>query len=233
MAIWKIALVTCGGIGRDKMEGNMSEITANQFTRYRVFYTPAGAAAQIGIRLDDGSREDNASIAGYLVFWERPIERLPEDEQSPDSGYIVKNMLVSRANSVLDLLHRQIDLLKRPMVISCAVDGSGTLRTWLGTTSSSERNEIEPFFTNFPSISFLNPDTVNRDWEGTVEIHGSNFDSGSFAFFDGMNPKTIYKSDSLLEVEVKKDITGTTGTKKVKVHTGSGSLSNEVDFVVK
>jgi hypothetical protein len=207
----------------------MSNDTDNRFTRYHVFYNPAGPASQIVIRLDDGSRGD---IAGYLLFWERPVERLPEDEHSEVSGYIVKHMLVSRADSVLDLLHRQIDLLKRPMVISCAVDHSGTLRTWLVTTSSSEGNEIDTSFRNLPSISSLNPDTVKRDWEGTVEIHGSNFDSGSFAFFDGVIPKTNYKSDSLLEAEVEKNITGTTGTKKVKVHTGSGSLSNEVNFVV-
>lgn len=207
----------------------MSNDTDNRFTRYHVFYNPAGPASQIVVRLDDGSRRD---IAGYLLFWERPVERLPEDEQSEVSGYIVKHMPVSRADSVLDLLHRQIDLLKRPMVISCAVDHSGTLRTWLVTTSPAEGNEIDTSFRNLPSISFLNPDTVKRDWEGTVEIHGSNFDSGSFAFFDGVIPKTNYKSDSLLEAELKKNITGTTGTKKVKVHTGSGSLSNEVNFVV-
>jgi hypothetical protein len=210
----------------------MSNDANNRFTHYQVFYTPAGPAAQIGIRLDDGSRGNEEYIAGYLLFWDRPVERLPADDHSP-SGYIVKHMLVSRADSVLDLLHRQIDVFKRPMVISCAVDHSGTLRTWLGTTSSSKRDEIEPFFSNLPTISFLNPATVDRDWEGTVEIHGSNFDRGSFAFFDGVILKTTYKSDSLLEVEVKKNITGTAGTKKVKVHTGSGSLSNEVNFVVK
>src|SRR6185295_10815232 len=114
----------------------MSKDSTNKFTHYHVFYPPHGGAAQIGIRLEDGSRGDKEYIAGYLVFWDRLVERLPEDEQSPASGYIVKNMQVSRAESVLDLLHRQIDLLKRPMVISCAVDASETLRTWLGTTSS-------------------------------------------------------------------------------------------------
>ena len=85
---------------------------------------------------------------------------------------------------------------------------------------------------HLPTISFLDPSTVRRDWEGTVNIHGSNFDNGSFAFFDAKNPKTTFKSTSLLEVEVKRDITGTAGTKKVKVHTGAGDLSNEVDFNV-
>ena len=83
-----------------------------------------------------------------------------------------------------------------------------------------------------PTISFLNPKTVARDWEGTVEIHGSNFDNGSVVFFGGKTLLATFKSASLLEVEVKKDITGTAGTKKVKVHTAAGDLSNEVDFYV-
>lgn len=208
----------------------MSNDQANKFTHYHISYPPGRRGVEIGIRLDDGSRE---YIAGYLLFWNRPVEFLPEDEVSPVSHYVVKNMPVSLAESVLDLLHRQIDLLKRPMLISGASDVTGTVRTWLGTTLSSESGEIDPFFLNWPSISFLEPNTVKRDWEGTVEIHGSNFDRGSFALFDGVVPKTIYKSDSLLEAEVKKNITGSAGTKKVKVHTGAGSLSNEVDFVVK
>jgi hypothetical protein len=83
-----------------------------------------------------------------------------------------------------------------------------------------------------PIIAFLVPSNVKRGWEGIVKIHGNDFDSGSFALFDGAVPKTDFKSVGLLEADVKNDITKSTGTKKVKVHTGGGDVSNEVDFLV-
>jgi hypothetical protein len=66
-----------------------------------------------------------------------------------------------------------------------------------------------------------------------VKIHGSGFDDGSFALFDGAVPRTNYRNEALLEAEVKKNITGSSGTKKVEVHTSGGDLSNQVDFEVK
>jgi hypothetical protein len=83
-----------------------------------------------------------------------------------------------------------------------------------------------------PSIAFLDPDRVEQGWEGAVELHGSGFDNGSFALFDGAALRTNYRSDTLLEAEVKGNITGTSGTKEVKVHKSDGSVSNGVDFAV-
>ncbi len=83
-----------------------------------------------------------------------------------------------------------------------------------------------------PSISSLDPSNVDQGWEGTVRIHGSGFDNSSFSLFDGVVLRTTYVSDILLEAEVKSDITGGAGTKNVKVHTGGGGVSNEVDLMV-
>jgi hypothetical protein len=84
-----------------------------------------------------------------------------------------------------------------------------------------------------PTITSLDPDAVPQGWEGTLQVKGSNFDKGSFVLIDGKVPKTTYKSDSLLEAELKKDITGMAGSKVVKVHTGEGSVSNDKTLVVR
>jgi len=84
-----------------------------------------------------------------------------------------------------------------------------------------------------PQISSIDPGEVQIGWEGTVKIFGSGFDNDSFALFNGLVPKTSYSSDTLLKVDVTKEITGTAGAKVVKVHTGGGSVSNDVSFLVK
>ena len=90
-----------------------------------------------------------------------------------------------------------------------------------------------------PSITSLNPDSVEQDWEGTVVIHGSNFDDGSYPFFSGASsnesPKKKYINSGLLEAEVTKATTGIPGVKEVKVHNTSngGEISNSKDFEVK
>ena len=84
-----------------------------------------------------------------------------------------------------------------------------------------------------PQIAYLDPGEVKSGWEGSVKIVGTGFDSGSFALFDGIVPKTLSSSDTVLEVSVTKEITGRAGEKVVKVHTGGGLVSNEVKFIVK
>ena len=84
-----------------------------------------------------------------------------------------------------------------------------------------------------PFISSLSPNSAQQDWEGTVAIHGSGFDNGSFALFSGKVPKTNFKSDALLEAEITREITATTGTKEVKVHSAGGEVSNSKDFEVR
>ena len=78
----------------------------------------------------------------------------------------------------------------------------------------------------------LYPDAVHAGWEGVLKIKGTNFDNRSFALIDGKAPQTTYKSETLLEVELKSDITGTPGNKGVKVHSGAGGLSSEKILVV-
>src|SRR2546422_1679655 len=84
-----------------------------------------------------------------------------------------------------------------------------------------------------PSISYLDPASVEPGWEGVLRIQGSGFDKDSFALIDGNVPKMTYKSDTLLEADVKKDITAKEGKKIVKVHTGGGDLSNEAYWYVR
>jgi hypothetical protein len=83
-----------------------------------------------------------------------------------------------------------------------------------------------------PTISRLEPSGVEQGWEGTVKIHGSSFESSNFPRFDATMARTIYKTDRLLEAEVQANVTGTAGTKKVKVYTSTGAVSNEIEFVV-
>ncbi len=78
-----------------------------------------------------------------------------------------------------------------------------------------------------PTITSLDPETVHKGWEGVLKIRGTNFDRRSFALVDGKVPATTFKSETLLEADVTKDITRTPGRKSVKVHTGGGGLSNE------
>ncbi len=65
-----------------------------------------------------------------------------------------------------------------------------------------------------------------------MNVHGSGFDNGSFALIDGAVPRTTYKSSTLLEASLTREITGTAGKKVVKVHTGSGDVSNEKTLTV-
>jgi hypothetical protein len=83
-----------------------------------------------------------------------------------------------------------------------------------------------------PTIASLDPASVQQAWEGVLKVDGSNFDSGSFVLIDGRVPRTTYKSASLLEADVKSNITGTPGNKVVKVHTGAGEVSNEKTWTV-
>ena len=83
-----------------------------------------------------------------------------------------------------------------------------------------------------PTLAILDPGTVDKGWEGVLNIQGSNFDVGSFALVDGRVPPTTFKSDSLLEADVKRNITDTPGSKVVKVHTGAGDVSNDKTWTV-
>ena len=83
-----------------------------------------------------------------------------------------------------------------------------------------------------PTITSLYPDAVHAGWKGVLKIKGTNFDNRSFALIDGKAPQTTYKSETLLEVELTSDITGTPGNKGVKVHSGGGGLSSEKILVV-
>src|SRR5262249_23067582 len=82
-----------------------------------------------------------------------------------------------------------------------------------------------------PTISFLDPNEVPLNWEGPVKIFGTGFDADSFAMFDGKVPRTLLATETLLKVSLTQEITGKPGEKTVVVHTGAGSLSNEVKFL--
>ena len=77
-----------------------------------------------------------------------------------------------------------------------------------------------------PTIDSLYPNSVHKGWEGLLRVKGTNFDKRSFALIDGSVPKTTYINENLIEVELTKDITRLPGSKRVKVHTGGGGLSN-------
>ena len=84
-----------------------------------------------------------------------------------------------------------------------------------------------------PVISLLEPAEVSLNWEGTVKIVGSGFDSESFALFDGAVPKTLRATETIVEVSITKDITGKVGDRSVEIHTGEGAISNAFTFTVK
>ena len=119
----------------------MANDVDNQFTSYGVWYSPAGAPVRVLIRLDDGSTGAREYIAGYLMFREVGEDYLPDDEVSSVSGYVIKNMSLARLEGILTILQQQIDVLKRPMVISASTDASGKVRTWLSTTRPPSKKE--------------------------------------------------------------------------------------------
>jgi len=84
-----------------------------------------------------------------------------------------------------------------------------------------------------PMITFLEPSSVNQGWEGTIKIHGSGFDSGSFVLIDGKVPQSTFRGDALLEAKLTREITGIAGNKIVKVHTSGGAVSDEVTLTVR
>lgn len=201
----------------------------NVFSHYHISYGPSSAPIRAHVRLDDGKSGESVQVAGYLNFWNLPEEDLPSDELAP-TGYILKNESMSLLMPVLDLLHREIDIANRSMVIG-AIENNQHVRTWLSTARDTTAGELQRFFG--PTINYLAPDTVKQGWTGTVRIHGNRFDSGSFALFDGAVPRILSRNTEMIGVEVDADITKTPGAKLVKVHTGGGELSNEVQFSVK
>ncbi len=82
------------------------------------------------------------------------------------------------------------------------------------------------------NLAALEPATVDRGWQGVLGVQGSNFAASSFAVIDGRVPPTRFKSDSLLEVDVDTDITGTAGRKAVRVYAGDGGVSDEQAWTV-
>jgi hypothetical protein len=105
----------------------------NTVSSYSVSYSPSGAQVDVLIRLDGDNPPDG--IAGYLEFLDvNDSSLLPPDEVSRATGYIVKHMELSLLPSILDLLHRWIDVSKRQLAIAAYVDNAGTLGTVLGTT---------------------------------------------------------------------------------------------------
>lgn len=83
-----------------------------------------------------------------------------------------------------------------------------------------------------PVISRFNPESVARGWEGALEIHGSGFDSGSYALIDGVVARTRRWTENMLEVVVQPDATGKLGDKVVKVHSGGGQVSQDAIWKV-
>lgn len=83
-----------------------------------------------------------------------------------------------------------------------------------------------------PTITSIDPPVVAKDFEGSVKVIGTNFDMASFVLIGGLVPRSTFKNDRLIEAELKKNITSVLGTKTVKVHTGSGGVSNEKHLVV-
>jgi hypothetical protein len=84
-----------------------------------------------------------------------------------------------------------------------------------------------------PVIRFLDPAEVALNWEGSVRIVGNGFDTQSFALFDAAVPRTLQATETIVEVNVTKDITGKAGDKSVEIHTGEGTISNTVRFTVR
>lgn len=83
----------------------------------------------------------------------------------------------------------------------------------------------------FPFISSIAPHTVERGWEGIVKIHGSGLGYRGTAHFDRVALAITYENGDFV-AEVTKDVTGTVGSKMVKVHVRDLSVSNGVMFTV-
>jgi hypothetical protein len=110
----------------------------NSFTQYRVTISPGRAPVRVSITLDGGGPTPEY-VAGYLDFLDGDKDGLPDDEVSPVTGYILKHLPVDLLGPVIDLLHRQLQVLKKPMNIAAFTDDSGTLTTWLNTDGLSAK----------------------------------------------------------------------------------------------
>ena len=84
----------------------------------------------------------------------------------------------------------------------------------------------------FPYINYLVPAKTTVDWEGTIELHGSDFDREGFPQIDGATPAFVFKHAGLVAVTVTKSVTGAAGKKMVEFHCGSGDLSNKIGLEV-
>jgi|ERR1041384_1829406 hypothetical protein len=85
-----------------------------------------------------------------------------------------------------------------------------------------------------PRIDDIDPTSVKQNDEVTLSVIGANFSANSFVFIDGHSPRVEHESDTRLKVKLTREITGSLGSKAVKVHDAeTGALSNEKTLTVK
>jgi hypothetical protein len=169
-----------------------------------------------------------------------------EDSKPTSDIEIVKKSASEALASVFDAVKKNVDVKGEraaPVFFPQGIDFI-SLTVKIGdievdvTIKGPNSKESESRFANKanaapPSTSFLDPNEVELNWEGSVKIFGSGFDAGAFAAFDGKVPANEQVTDSLLQVRVTQDITGKRGEKTVIVHNGDGSISNEKKLLVK
>ena len=83
-----------------------------------------------------------------------------------------------------------------------------------------------------PSINYLVPDKVPRNWEGTLVLHDAGFDEDGFPLIDAAAPGFVVNCPSLVSVAIKKETTSVAGKKIVEFHAGSGAISNQIEWSV-
>ncbi len=85
-----------------------------------------------------------------------------------------------------------------------------------------------------PVLSSISPTQIKQGWTGTLRVTGSRFDSNTYVFIDhgAKIPSRRVLSDTLIEVQLGPDITGSPRDRTVEVRNGEGEFSDELRLVV-
>jgi|GEM_PF-4682830 len=83
-----------------------------------------------------------------------------------------------------------------------------------------------------PQLSSVDPDSVSQGATSEINLLGVNFRYGARAMVDARVLRTELVSSRELRASLTQQVTGTVGTKTVKVHNSDGTLSNGLPLEV-